>query len=53
MLGLLDPICTQVDREMHNMGLWARRSPKDSLETASVDFGAESGFCGKINRGRV
>ena len=25
--------------------IWARRSPRDSLETASVDFGAKSGFC--------
>ena len=32
--------------------IWARGSPRDSLETASVDFGAKSGFFGKINRGR-
>ena len=25
--------------------IWARGSPRDSLETASVDFGAKSGFC--------
>ena len=31
--------------------IWARGSPRDSLETALVDVGAKSGFCGKINRG--